>query len=88
VALDGGIELLHSQVELVALALLPAPADEVEVDSAVALPRRVRVWFGEHVIAEYTAEPATALRYQAALTRRFASLRVTIELVAVADEQP
>ncbi|MER7244447.1 hypothetical protein [Kribbella sp. NPDC000426] len=47
---------------------LPRPTD-----------RRVRVWFGEHVIAEYTAEPAKAIRYQAAMTRRFYSLRVTIE---------
>ncbi|MEV8372608.1 hypothetical protein AB0P21_07715 [Kribbella sp. NPDC056861] len=46
--------------------------------------RWVRVWFGEHVIAEYTAEPETAIRYQAAMTRRFASLRVTIE-PAVSD---
>lgn len=46
--------------------------------------RCVKIWFGEHVIAEYTAEPATAMRYQAAMTRRFASLRVTIE-PAVAD---
>lgn len=49
--------------------------------------RRVRVWFGEHVIADYTAEPAKALQYQAAMTRRFASLRITIEPVtAAADE--
>jgi hypothetical protein len=49
--------------------------------------RRVRVWFGEHVIAEYTAEPADALRYQAGMTRRFASLRITIEpATAAADE--
>jgi hypothetical protein len=41
--------------------------------------RRVRVWFGDHVIADYTAEPATAMKYQAGMTRRFASLRVTIE---------
>ncbi|MER7244906.1 hypothetical protein [Kribbella sp. NPDC000426] len=41
--------------------------------------RRVRVWFGVHVIADYTGEPAAALRYQAAMSRRFASLRVTIE---------
>ncbi len=53
---------------MTALADAPLPTD-----------RRVRVWFGEHVIADYTAEPATALRYQAAMTRRFASLRVTIE---------
>ncbi|WP_433020599.1 hypothetical protein [Kribbella sp. CA-294648] len=50
------------------LAEMPCPSD-----------RRVRVWFGEHVIADYTAEPAKALRYQAAMTRRFYSLRVTIE---------
>lgn len=41
--------------------------------------RRVRVWFGEHIIADYTAEPALAVKYQAGMTRRFASLRVTIE---------
>jgi hypothetical protein len=41
--------------------------------------RRVRVWFGVHVIADYTGEPTAALRYQAAMSRRFASLRVTIE---------
>ncbi|MFD7161057.1 hypothetical protein ACFV9C_41185 [Kribbella sp. NPDC059898] len=41
--------------------------------------RRVRVWFGEHVIADYTAEPEDAIRYQAGMTRRFASLRITIE---------
>jgi hypothetical protein len=46
--------------------------------------RRVRVWFGEHVIADFTAEPADALRYQAGMTRRFASLRITIEPVTVA----
>ncbi|GAB3823082.1 hypothetical protein [Kribbella italica] len=49
--------------------------------------RRVRVWFGEHVIADYTAEPAEAVRYQAAMTRRFYSLRVTIEpAVPAVDE--
>ncbi|WBQ06727.1 hypothetical protein [Kribbella sp. CA-293567] len=55
------------------LAEAPLPTD-----------RCVRVWFGEHIIAEYTAEPDTALRYQAAMSRRFASLQVTIE-PAVAD---
>ncbi|GAB3823894.1 hypothetical protein HDA39_007570 [Kribbella italica] len=55
------------------LAEAPLPTD-----------RCVRVWFGEHVIAEYTDEPVAALRHQAAMTRRFASLRVTIE-PAVSD---
>jgi hypothetical protein len=46
---------------MTALAEAPLPTD-----------RCVRVWFGEHIIAEYTAEPETAIRYQAAMTRRFA----------------
>jgi hypothetical protein len=41
--------------------------------------RRVRVWFGELVIADYRAEPALAARYEAAMSRRFRSLRVTNE---------
>ncbi|WP_432948263.1 hypothetical protein ACQPXM_13245 [Kribbella sp. CA-253562] len=53
---------------MTALAETPQPTE-----------RRVRVWFGEHVIADYTAEPVKAIRYQAAMTRRFYSLRVTIE---------
>lgn len=48
-------------------------------DRPLPTDRCVRVWFGEHVIAEYTAEPETAMRYQAAMTRRFTRLRVTIE---------
>jgi len=39
--------------------------------------RRVRVWFGAHVIADYTAEEDAAVRYAAAMERRFAGLRVT-----------
>ncbi|HZX05331.1 hypothetical protein [Kribbella sp.] len=41
--------------------------------------RRVRVWFGAHVIADYTAAPAAADRYQAAMARRFTGLRITVE---------
>lgn len=41
--------------------------------------RRVCVWFGEHVIADYVAEPVKAIQYQAAMTRRFYGLRVTTE---------
>jgi hypothetical protein len=43
--------------------------------------RRVRVWFGDHVIADYRAEPALAERYAAAMSRRFAGLRVTNDQV-------
>lgn len=39
--------------------------------------RRVRVWFGEHVIADYIAEPALAERYAAAMDRRYAGLKIT-----------
>ncbi|MFG1814989.1 hypothetical protein ACGFIF_14565 [Kribbella sp. NPDC049174] len=39
--------------------------------------RRVRVWFGAHVIAELIAVPASADRYAAAMDRRFAGLRIT-----------
>ena len=57
------------------------------VDEPRQPDRRVRVWFGEHVIADYTAEPTSAIQYQAAMTRRFASLRITIEpAIGAADE--
>lgn len=39
----------------------------------------VRVWFGEHKIAEYAAGPTTAQRYAEAMKRRFAGVRVTID---------
>ncbi|MGW5188277.1 hypothetical protein ACWEOO_03410 [Kribbella sp. NPDC004138] len=45
---------------------LPRPTD-----------RRVRVWFGEHLIADYTSDPASAAAYETAMRRRFVSLRVT-----------
>jgi hypothetical protein len=42
--------------------------------------RRVRVWFGEHVIAQYVAEAPLAARYEQAMRRRFAGLRVTNDI--------
>lgn len=41
--------------------------------------RRVRVWFGSHVIATYVAEPGEAERYARAMGQRFAGLQVTID---------
>lgn len=41
--------------------------------------RRVRVWFGEHVIFEHIADAATADRYEQAMSRRFGGLRTTNE---------
>lgn len=57
------------------------------VDNQRPVDCRVRVWFGEHVIADYTSAPAKAAEYHAAMTRRFAGLRVTIEAAdAVAND--
>lgn len=46
--------------------------------------RRVCVWFGEHLIADYTADPEAAASYEAAMRRRFLSLRVTNEPASAA----
>lgn len=53
--------------------------------TAPALPatlRQVRVWFGTHVVAEYAAVPHLTARYEDAMRRRFAGLRVTSEELA------
>ena len=50
--------------------------------------RRVRVWYGEHVIADYNAEPALAERYAHAMSRRFAGLRVTNDPMPAVDRLP
>jgi hypothetical protein len=42
--------------------------------------RRVRVWFGAHVIAQYVADAPLADRYEQAMRRRFAGLKVTNEV--------
>nr|WP_238156789.1 hypothetical protein [Kribbella sp. VKM Ac-2571] len=41
--------------------------------------RRVRVWFGEHLIADYIGAAEDAAQYEAGMRRRFLSLRVTNE---------
>ncbi|WP_405058618.1 hypothetical protein OG474_38635 [Kribbella sp. NBC_01505] len=54
--------------------------------------RRVKVWFGEHAIAEFINEQAVADRYADAMRRRFQSLRVTNESIpddsTVSDSSP
>jgi hypothetical protein len=50
--------------------------------------RRVRVWFGDHVVADYRAEAELAERYAAAMSRRFAGLRVTSDPVPDQDPGP
>ncbi len=55
---------------------LPLPTD-----------RRVCVWFGKHLIADYTGEPQLAARFEAGMRRRFASLQVTNEpAIAVVNQ--
>ena len=54
--------------------------------AAATLQRRVRVWFGQHVIADYRAEPALAERYAHVMSRRFAGLRVTNDPISSAPE--
>ncbi|MFB6726223.1 hypothetical protein ACFCV3_39000 [Kribbella sp. NPDC056345] len=46
---------------------------------------RVRVWFGDHVVADYSAEAELAERYAEAMSRRFAGLKVTSDPIPVAD---
>ena len=58
----------------------PAPAPEE--------PRRVRVWFGEHVIADYKADAPTATRYAAAMSRRFVGVRITNEALPSTADVP
>jgi hypothetical protein len=43
--------------------------------------RRVRVWFGAHVLAEHIADADAADRYEQAMRRRFGGLRTTNEPV-------
>jgi hypothetical protein len=50
--------------------------------------RRVRVWFGDHVVADYRAEAELAERYAAAMSRRFACLRVTNDPIPDPDPGP
>lgn len=55
----------------------------VGVTKAAEEHRRVRVWFGENVIASHVAAPAIAARYEQAMRRRFAGLRVTNDAAPV-----
>lgn len=52
-----------------------------ETRETPATQRRVRVWFGAHAITDHIATADQAERYEEAMRRRFASLRVTSEPV-------
>jgi hypothetical protein len=51
---------------------------------------RVRVMFGEHCIARYKADQASAERYASAMARRFAGLNVMLGPLSelTADDMP
>ena len=47
--------------------------------------RNVRIWLGDHLIAEYVAEPDRASRYQRVMTPKFTGLRITVEAMSSAS---
>jgi hypothetical protein len=47
--------------------------------------RNVRIWLGDHLIAEYVAEPDRASRYQRVMTPKFTGLRITVEAMSGAS---
>jgi hypothetical protein len=51
-------------------------------------PQQVRIWFGDHLVVEYAAEPERAHQYAEAMRRRFAGLRVTVDTASVAEVAP
>ena len=56
------------------------------VEMPLPTDRRVCVWFGDHKVVEHVSAPDDAAKFEAAMRRRFASLRVTNEpITAVRD---
>ncbi|WP_109505544.1 hypothetical protein [Nocardioides speluncae] len=65
------------------------------MDKSSAQPQRtgaelvmVRVWFGRHIVCEYSAVPSLAERYAAAMGRRFLGVRVSTEPDRSGSRQP
>lgn len=50
--------------------------------------RRVRVWFGQQTIYDHVAAPDLAERYEQAMRRRFAGLRITNDPLPDLDPNP
>jgi hypothetical protein len=50
--------------------------------------RRVRVYFGRHVIAKYSADPKLANEYAKLIRQRFGGLEITIDDELSGDERP
>ncbi|MEV0286388.1 hypothetical protein AB0H36_19945 [Kribbella sp. NPDC050820] len=59
-------------------------------DRAAGGRKMVRIWLGDHLIAEYLAEPDRASRYQRVMTPKFTGLRITVDnsAGATASELP
>lgn len=68
--------------------LLTTAADDGGSDRPATEHQRVRVWFGRHVIADYSARCDLAQRYAAAMRRRFAGLEITIDPIASDPARP
>jgi hypothetical protein len=45
--------------------------------------QRVRIWFGELLVAEYIADTDKAFRYQRVMAPTFVGLRITLDPAAV-----
>jgi hypothetical protein len=58
---------------------LPQPPLNNVPTTAGVEQQLVQVWFGEHVVCAYRGEVDAAQRYAAAIGRRFAGLRVTVD---------
>lgn len=50
--------------------------------------RRVRVWFGPHMICAHEAKPEKARAYAHAMPDKFYGLRVTIDDLSTDDDLP
>lgn len=50
--------------------------------------RRVRVWFGPHLLHDYRAGADAAEQYAKAIGKRFAGLTVTVDAEVTADMPP
>lgn len=50
------------------------------VTARLSAERRVRVWFGPHLLRDYRAEASAAEGYAQAIGRRFEGLEVTVDM--------
>ncbi len=53
--------------------------NDADVRTSTVRERRVRVWFGEHLLHDYRAGAVAAQEYATAIGRRFPGLAVTVD---------